>query len=284
MEMIQVCMSVPFAGLHAPVKSKCWEAVKLTLIHAWCAGGCPEDISITEHTLLFTVWFAELCHSNPLANESAAPGLITTQWLSGKLMGECSDLLKLQITTCNAAGCGKMSQGSENKQNSIHFIQAFSVESYSCIKEFTKMWWTSAQEKRRFSYSKWAASSVFHLNAALRLSGKRREILSLCFSDNIIRFIIQTSVNMFSQFEIVPSCSVSPCFTASLMCSNRPFYPSLICIYPPWDRPFTNGDVYPINVLFSEKIPQQNNPKSKLLMHFYLLCVNVYKWCSILFF
>lgn len=79
---------------------------------------------------------------------------------------------------------------------------------------------------------------------------------------------------MFSQFEIVPSCSVSPCFTASLMCSKRPFYPSLICIYPPRDHPFTNGDVYPINVLFSEKILQQNNPKSKFLMHFCPLCVN----------
>lgn len=35
--------------LHAPVKSKCWEPVEPTLIHALCA----EDICITEHTLAF---------------------------------------------------------------------------------------------------------------------------------------------------------------------------------------------------------------------------------------
>lgn len=47
-EMIQVCMSVSFAG-----HTFAWEPVKLTLIHALCAGGYPEDISITECTLVF---------------------------------------------------------------------------------------------------------------------------------------------------------------------------------------------------------------------------------------
>lgn len=76
--------------LHAPVKSKCWEPVEPTLIHVLCA----EDICITEHTLTFTFWFPAHCHSNSLANEITALGLIKTQWLFGKLMVECSDLLK----------------------------------------------------------------------------------------------------------------------------------------------------------------------------------------------
>lgn len=83
--------------LHAPVTSKCWEPVKLTLIHALYAGGYPEDISITQHTLGFRLWFPAHCHSNSLANESTALVLIKTQWLFGKLMVEYSDLLKCQF-------------------------------------------------------------------------------------------------------------------------------------------------------------------------------------------
>lgn len=47
--------------LHAPVKSKWWEAVKLTLICAGCAGGYPEDISITEHALVFKILIRSYC-------------------------------------------------------------------------------------------------------------------------------------------------------------------------------------------------------------------------------
>lgn len=142
-----------------------------------------------------------------------------------------------------------MSQGSENIQKTICFVQAFSEESYSSVKQLKKGG-EHELKRRGNSYHKWVDSSVLHLNAALRLKDGK---FQACVSR--IRLIYRLLLICFLSLRL---CRPAVCLRVLQppWCAATGLL-SLINLHlpPPRDQRFTNGDVYPINVLFSEKIP-----------------------------